>query len=503
MAAATDDGFIDCGIAVSRTSAFRRALAAVFASLIFTGALFTFSGIGSAVTVGPGVVFRPSDSWANISFASTQTFNTITVDSTGVTFDGVRFGVQKYPQSPPRVEITMNMWTPLQTTANATSIRFTGTAATGSNVYFNFTYLFTNREYFLQVDGLEQARKFTTASGHISFPWSTWSTHDFNVLLGSGSGAPPNNCPTKPVVQGTPPITTFIGSSVTLVGSSSDPDGDPLGWSWTWDDGTTTQQSTPPGASQSIADHSWPSAGSYNVTVSVTDAVCVVTSKPFEIDVIPRPAQIGHIAGTVRDAVSNVSLAGANIRVSPGGFAQATDVRGGYNVTVPIGAFSVSASASLYASASRPIVVVSENTTTFVDFDLSPLPANVTAAFDFTVDGATVRFTDRSTTDGSLPISTHLWALGDGTAATDASPTHTYAISALWATYRVTLMACDSADHCGSTSTDITLTNWPVLLVVVGLAVGLAFIGIAVLIWWLGRWEQKDTGQPPSEEPGL
>ncbi|MGQ0797171.1 MAG: hypothetical protein ACT4OI_04795, partial [Methanobacteriota archaeon] len=51
----------------------------------------------TALTVGPGVIFEPSLSWATISFASTQTFSTVAVDETGVTFDAVRLGVQKFP----------------------------------------------------------------------------------------------------------------------------------------------------------------------------------------------------------------------------------------------------------------------------------------------------------------------------------------------------------------------------------------------------------------------
>ena len=47
----------------------------------------------AGITVNPGVVFQPSQSWADLSFASTQTFSSVQVDATGVTFDSVRFGL--------------------------------------------------------------------------------------------------------------------------------------------------------------------------------------------------------------------------------------------------------------------------------------------------------------------------------------------------------------------------------------------------------------------------
>src|SRR5947209_4335510 len=471
-------------------SAIARAGALAILGVLLASALIPSAG--SAVTIQPGVIFQPSQSWANLSFSSTQTFNSVVVDASGVTFDTVRFGVRKYPQALPRVEILIGTWVPLQTTANATSVRFTATAPSGSIVEFNFTYLLANREYFLQVDGVEQARKFTTASGHVSFPWAAWSTHDFNVLLGPGSGGPPNTCPNQPMISGTPPITTFPGSGVTFGGLSSDSDADPLAWTWTWDDGTTTDQSTPPGIGQVTASHVWAVAGSYNVSLSVTDAICVVVSEPFEVDVIPRPAQVGFLAGAVRDATSLTPIEGPTIASSPGTFGQTTDVQGTYNVTVPVGTYMVTVGATFYVGASRSGIVVGQNRATIEDFNLIRLSANVTAAFDFTVDGSTVRFTDRSRTDGTLPITSHLWAFGDGTLSMAASPTHTYAVSGFSATYTVTLMACDAANHCGALSKDITLINWPLVVVAVGPLVGLVLVAVALILWWRRRREEEE-----------
>lgn len=475
-----------------------RAGALAILALLVASALVPSSVSG--LTIQPGVIFQPSESWASVSFSTTQTFNSVVVDATGVTFDTVRLGIRKYPQVLPRVEITIGTWVPLQTVANATSVRFTATAPSGSIVDFSFTYLHPNREYFLLVDGVEQAREFTTASGHVSFPWAAWSTHDFNVLLGPRNGAPTNNCPSQPTISGTPPLTTFRGSLVTFGGLSSDPDTDPLVWTWNWGDGTTTGQSTSPGSGQVIASHAWSVAGSYNVTLGVTDAICVVISGMFEVKVIPRPAQVGYVAGTVRDAIALTPVEGATIAVSPVGFGQTTDVQGAYNVTLAVGTYSVTVGARFYVGASRAGVVVMQDRTTVQDFDLIRQSANVTAAFAVTVDGFTVRFTDQSRTDGTIPITSHLWAFGDGTLSMSSSPAHTYAVSGFWATYTVTLMACDAANHCGALSKDITLINWPLVLVVVGPLVGLALIALALVLWQRRRRDEREENDELSSE---
>jgi len=70
-----------------------RASALTILGVLLASALIPSAG--SAVTIQPGVIFQPSQSWANLSFSSTQTFNSVVVDASGVTFDSVRFGVSE------------------------------------------------------------------------------------------------------------------------------------------------------------------------------------------------------------------------------------------------------------------------------------------------------------------------------------------------------------------------------------------------------------------------
>ena len=57
----------------------------------------------------------------------------------------------------------------------------------------------------------------------------------------------------------------------------------------------------------------------------------------------------------------------------------------------------------------------------------------------------------------------------------------------------VTLMACDAANHCGALSKDITLINWPLVVVAVGPLVGLVLIAVALILWRRRRREDEES----------
>ncbi len=83
------------------------------------------------------------------------------------------------------------------------------------------------------------------------------------------------------------------------------------------------------------------------------------------------------------------------------------------------------------------------------------LPGNPpVAAFDVAQSGLTVNFTDRSTDDGA--VVGYNWNFGDGTSATTASPSHTYAANG---TYTVKLTVSDNDTMAGTISKAITVTD--------------------------------------------
>jgi len=267
-----------------------------------------------APTVDPGVTFQPSDSWANISFATRQTFTTsIVVDATGVTFDGVRFGVEKSPRSLPRVEIVIDTWTPLQQVLNQTSVSFTGDAPSGTSVIFNLTNVLRNREYIFEVDAIERDRATTGSTGHVSFQWSAWSLHSFRIILGQSIGGPP-----------------------------------------------------------------------------------------------------------------------------------------------PVG--------------------------------------NVTAAFDYSLNGWSATFFDQSVTEGNTTITSRVWTFGDGSTSTEIQPTHAYPFPWLWSTYHASLAVCNNAGDCDATSKDITFINWFVII-----ALGVIGTAFVFFLWFRRRRRRKEEDEEPTE----
>jgi len=241
--------------------------------------------------------------------------------------------------------------------------------------------------------------------------WGDWNAYPGLGLTGYGndlvmltllpsSGPITNQCPTRPIIEGTSPITALVNASVTFTGNATDPEDDPLTWTWAWDDGNTTQVDTPAGTTQSIEAYRWPAVGSYNVTLTVDDHQCgtIVTSDPFRVNVVSAPA-VGWINGTVRDAGTSNPIPGASVTATSGTdtFGTTTDLAGAYNLSVPEGAFTVRAVQALYSPATQAGVTVTANATTTVNFDLSPargwITGVVTSSLGGPIVGATVRAT--------------------------------------------------------------------------------------------------------------
>ncbi len=216
--------------------------------------------------------------------------------------------------------------------------------------------------------------------------WGKWSENPGLDIAGygndlvmltvraAGTGPPPNNCPTKPTISGTPPVTVFANQTLGFSGSSTDPDaGQTLSWIWAWGDSTQYRNSTPSSVTQTNANHSWATPASYNVTLTVSDGTCMVGSDPFQVNVRPESSDVGYLEGTVTDAVTLLAISGASVAATPGSWANVTDGQGRYNITLPPGTYTVTATKDLYAPASASGKVVASNATTTVDLALDPI----------------------------------------------------------------------------------------------------------------------------------
>lgn len=193
--------------------------------------------------------------------------------------------------------------------------------------------------------------------------------------------------------------------------------------------------------------------GSYTVTagapgytgssaeVTVTSGVTVVQN--FALRPLPAGVVNGIIRGTVTDALSGLSIAGAS--VTAGGIIAATDASGNYNISIAPGAYIVTVSASGYASSSTAsdVVVVSGGTAS-VNFILQPLPAGVVNSI--------IRGTVTNASSG-IPVAGASVTAGSITATADANGN--YNINIVSGTYTLTV----SASGYSSNRDTITVTS--------------------------------------------
>ncbi len=475
-------------------SSFRRAALVIVCALALL-AIVVAAPPAVAITVGPGVVFRPSNSWGNLTFSTAQSFTTIDVDATGVTLDGVRFGFQKLPAAFPGLDLTVTTWTPLQTVANATSIAFSGTSPSGSLAYFNLSGLVPLWEYDFFVDGARQAVQFSDVFGGVSFEWSIWSTHAFVIALGGRSAGPPPLKTSFTYVPSAPGVAQTVYFAAVASGGRA-----PYTFRWSFGDGGT--------AFGSVATHVFPVAGTYTVGLSVSDGSgqMVTTARTLTVTTNPPPPSLSAdfaFSPPTPSAFQAVSFTAVAVFGTPpynfswafgDGFggsgnetAHAFGQPGPYNVTL-----NVSDSAGARVGVVHPIVIQPGQAQYVFE--------NVTAAFTFAVQDTTVTFTDQSHSDLGLPINFRMWFFGDGGRSGDASPVHTYVSSGLWTSYRAILVVCDTSNHCGSASQELLLVNWGLVLLLI-LVIGAATVGVVLALRRRRRRGRKRRTAVP-REPG-
>jgi len=345
--------------------------------------------------------------------------------------------------------------------------------------------------------------------------WGDWAAHpglgltgygnDFVMLTLRAGAAPANNCPIKPVIEGAATLTAFANETKTFAATSGDADADNLVWIWSWDDGNTTQINTTANVNSTVTQYAWETPGLYNMTVTVDDNKCSpVTSDPTAVQILPRPAALGYIAGTVRDASTSVILVGATVAISPGGYGATTDSAGTFNVTLPPGTYSATASRDLYGSQTRTGLVVTANNTTSAQFQLTPVRGWIAG-------------TITSSTGGAL-AGVAVQAVGARTygATTDASGRYnvtiapgTYAVTARLSGYANQTQSGITVTDGATTTVNFVLTSTvlpagPDVLLVAGIGIGVLVLILAIVAFVVLRKRRKEEeiqGPPMPPQP--
>jgi len=212
---------------VPRSKGFWTVVLVVAASLLSLGLspLTRGPGIDAGITIDPNTVFRPSASWTDIRFASAQRFLVeVETRPSGVTFDGVSFGVEKTPRELPRSDITIATWAPLAENGT-TAIEFLAASPAPTTLWLNVTGLRGDALYDVQVDQVWRAR--SSNRGGISFSWSASSSQTVTLVA---------------YVVGFPPVDDLPPAAVSdLHVAVPGPRDVLLEWTATGDDGTSGQ----------------------------------------------------------------------------------------------------------------------------------------------------------------------------------------------------------------------------------------------------------------------
>ena len=269
-----------------------------------------------------------------------------------------------------------------------------------------------------------------------------------------------------PIARITGPATGTVGAAVSFDGSTStDADGSIATYLWNFGDNTAGATATPP-------PHTYATAGTFTVTLAVTDNLGLTSTPvthPIVISAVgthqpPVVKAGGPYTGTVGTAVvfnGSASTVDTGLVASYswnfGDNSALATVANPSHTYLTAGTFPVTLKVT--DNAAIPLsTTVTTNATISAGTNVAPI-ARITGPTTGTV-GAAVSFDGSTSTDADGSIATYLWNFGDNTAgATATPPPHTYATAG---TFTVTLAV---TDNLGLASTPVT---HPIVISAVG-----------------------------------
>jgi PKD repeat protein len=267
----------------------------------------------------------------------------------------------------------------------------------------------------------------TSAERNPSHSYAVPGTYDVTLTVANAGG---QNASTQQVTVNLPlpaaPVSAFTFQVNNLdVAFTNTSSGQVDSLLWDFGDGTTSTEPNPP--------HSYTAAGTYTVTLTVSNAGGSNASSQQVTVTAPLPgaptAAFTHTTNNLEAAFTNTSSGQVDSLLWDfGDGATSTDANpahiytaaGTYTVTLTV------TNAGGSNTTSQPVTVA------------NALPDLPVADFNAAANGLDVQFTDASTGQ----VDSWLWDFGDGSQSTDQNPTHTYASAG---TYTVSLSVTNAA----------------------------------------------------------
>lgn len=255
---------------------------------------------------------------------------------------------------------------------------------------------------------------------------------------------PPNVAPTAAFTAQATNLDVDVDAT-----ASSDPDGTIASYAWDFGDGTTGTGAT--------AEHSYATAGTYNVKLTVTDNAGTTGTVTSPVMVAPAPP--ANVAPTAR-FVSTATGLQVNLDASTSADPDGTIASYAWDFGDGATGSGASPSHTYAAAGTHQVTLTVTDNAGATDSITQPVttqaPANVapTAAFTSTTTGLKANVDASASADPDGTVASYAWDFGDGGAGTGATADHTYAAAG---TYQVKLTVTDNVGATGTVTSPVTV----------------------------------------------
>lgn len=251
------------------------------------------------------------------------------------------------------------------------------------------------------------------------------------------------------------PATAASGQQVAFTAATPvDPGGtvSSSGYAWNFGDGATGSGSTP--------SHPYGSAGTYVVTLTVTDNRGYQGSSTHDVFIDDRPPAFNSLTGPSSPSPTGQTIAFSASAIDPDGsvtgYAWSFGDGSAASGPAPTHAYSRAGSYTVTVTAADNNGGRSSQSETVSVSDRPPAAAFVAPLS--TMTGQTVSFDAGASTDPDGTVTNYAWNFGDGATATGPTPSHAFARAG---TYAVTLAITDNSGSTNTTSHTVSVSDRP------------------------------------------